>query len=127
MINLKVLGKAMGFMFLPTLGVLLLLVVGFFDPIAMWVWIKSNAGLAVTARIIIFLLEIGLVTILYFDYLEKDKKQKLLEGKGAGTGREKVYKEQYVYRLWNDLSTSYYFYVHSTDDPNVKVLVREET
>lgn len=72
MINIKILFKAMSFMFLPTLAVLTLLLVGFFDPIAMWTFIKSNSGGAVTIRIILFLAEISLVWHFYYKYQQED-------------------------------------------------------
>jgi hypothetical protein len=72
MINIKILFKAMSFMFLPTLAVLTLLLVGFFDPIAMWTFIKSDSGGAVIIRIILFLAEVSLVWYFYYKYLQED-------------------------------------------------------
>lgn len=77
--NYKLLGKAMSFMFLPTLGVLIILLVGFFDPIAMWLFIKSNDGWAVFTRVVLLIAEIALITSLYFHYLEDYKKQNIAQ------------------------------------------------
>lgn len=79
--NYKLLGKAMSFMFLPTLGVLIILLVGFFDPIAMWIFIKSNDGWAVFTRVVLLIAEIALITSLYFHYLEDYKKQNIAQEK----------------------------------------------
>lgn len=82
--NLRILLKAMSLMFLPTMAVLFVLLVGFFDINAMWVWIKSNSGGAIFARIAMLLAEICLVTYLYFYYLEEEKekiKAEALNGK----------------------------------------------
>jgi len=77
--NYKLLGKAMSFMFLPTLGILIILLVGFFDPIAMWIFIKSNDGWAVFTRVVLLIAEIALITSLYFHYLEDYKKQNITQ------------------------------------------------
>ena len=122
--DLKILGKAMGFMFFPTLGVLLMLLVGFFDPIAMWAWIKSDSGWAVFTRIIIFLIETGLVTALYFDYLEKDKIEKInSENKVIGKQKEIRY-DQNIRYLFSDTNYEHKYYFHQTENPQI-VLVKQ--
>lgn len=122
--DLKILGKAMGFMFFPTLGVLLMLLVGFFDPIAMWAWIKSDSGWAVFTRIIIFLIETGLVTALYFDYLEKDKIEKInSENKVIGKQKEIRYDQDIRY-LFSDTNYEHKYYFHQTENPQI-VLVKQ--
>lgn len=123
--NLKILGKAMGFMFLPTLSVLLLLTVGFFDPVAMWVWIKSSHGWAVFTRIVIFAAEIGLTTLLYFYYLQKDREEQVKKDAKAEGSKRRVSYDQYAYRLFPDGESGYYFYVQQTEDPNIQLLIRE--
>lgn len=70
--DFKILGKAMGYMFMPTLGVLLMLLVGFFDPIAMWNFIKSDNGWAIVIRVVLFLAETGLIYVMYQHFLKKD-------------------------------------------------------
>lgn len=125
MINFRVLLKAMSFMFLPTLGVLLMLVVGFFDPVAMWNWIKSDNGWAIFTRIALFLAEIGLITVLYFYYFDKEKRDAILkEGRGVGKKQRTAY-DQYVFRVWYDNSQNHYFYIQATEDPNIQILIRE--
>lgn len=122
--NFKVLGKAMGFMFLPTLGVLLMLLIGFFDPIVMWNWIKSDSGWAIFTRIIIFCLEIGLVTYLYFDYLKKEIKT---NSNGISVTEEEVYYNTDMYMLWSDRrdNFSFKFYKTRTEDPNILIIERK--
>ena len=122
--NLKILGKAMGFMFLPTLGVLLMLLVGFFDPIMLWNWIKSDSGWAVFTRIIIFILEVGLVTILYFDYLEKDINKKSKEGL-CNKEPEQINPNSYIYNLFKYNDSNHSYYKTETEDPNVIFIERK--
>lgn len=64
--NLKILFKAMSFMFLPTLGVMLLLLVGFWSATDLWKFIISDTGGAITIRILLFIAECGLVIGMYF-------------------------------------------------------------
>lgn len=122
--NLKILGKAMGFMFLPTLGVLLMLLVGFFDPIMLWNWIKSDSGWAVFTRIIIFILEVGLVTILYFDYLKKEIKENAKSIKGS---EEEMCYNTDLYALWGDRKDNdhFKFYKTKTEDSNIIIIERK--
>lgn len=121
--NLKILGKAMGFMFLPTLGVLLMLLIGFFDPISMWTWIKSDSAGAVIVRIIIFLLETGLVTYLYFDYLKKD----ILEKAGSNCKNGyRVSSSDNMRDIFNNGRYDDNYTLYTTEDPNVKVIKREK-
>ena len=122
--DLKILGKAMGFMFFPTLGVLLMLLVGFFDPIAMWTWIKSDSGWAVFTRIIIFLIETGLVTALYFDYLEKDKIEKINSENKVIDKQKEVRYDQNIRYLFSDTNYEHKYYLHQTEDPQI-VLVKQ--
>jgi len=119
--NLKVLGKAMGFMFLPTLGVLLMLVVGFFDPIAMWNWIKSNDGWAIAVRIIIFLLETALVIVMYFNYLEDEVKRAALGGKDVAKSGISRSARTELYQLFSGTSSDEYT-VFDTESSNIKVV-----
>lgn len=124
--NFKILGKAMSFMFLPTLGVLLMLLVGFFDPIVLWTWIKSDSGGAVFTRIFIFLLETGLVTALYFHYLKEEIKNEVINGNIEGKSEE-IYYNKNLYRIYPDeKSDSYYkFYIIDTKDSNIKIIERK--
>lgn len=132
--NFKILGKAMSFMLLPTLSVLLVLLVGFFDPIAMWNWIKSDSFWAIITRLVIFILEIGLVTSLYFNYLEEDNKKKeeilkqeVLDGKHNIPDEIETYYNKSIYSLWDDLKTDVYynFCYNKTIDPNIIIIERK--
>ena len=126
--NLKILGKAMGFMFLPTLGVLLMLLVGFFDPIMLWTWIKSPSGWAVFTRVVLFLLETGLVILMYFYYLEEENKNKLKsECKIDLSSEKQVSKYTDVYEVFNDKtsSDSYTYYKNYTENPNITIIERK--
>lgn len=119
--NLKVLGKAMGFMFLPTLGVLLMLIVGFFDPIAMWNWIKSDAGWAIATRIILFVVEIGLVVVLYYQYLDEEIKKNAMAGNYPKT---KGYTARYTSELRDILNghSDDTYKVYNTESSNIKLI-----
>lgn len=120
--NLRVLGKAMGFMFLPTLGVLLMLVVGFFDPMAMWNWIKSNDGWAIAVRILLFLAETGLVVVMYFYYLEKDAKDGALKGtKGQPAYVSRSYRTE-LREIFHNASSDDHFKIFDTESSNIKVI-----
>ena len=126
--NLKILGKAMGFVFLPTLGVLLMLLVGFFDPIMLWTWIKSPSGWAVFTRVVLFLLETGLVILMYFYYLEEENKNKLKsECKIDPSSEKQVNKYTDVYEVFNDKtsSDSYTYYKNYTENPNITLIERK--
>jgi len=119
--NLKVLGKAMGFMFLPTLGVLLMLVVGFFDPIAMWNWIKSNDGWAIFVRIVLFLLETGLVVVMYFYYLDEETKKQAFDGKGAKNGERRNSRTE-ICDLYRTATSRDAFRVFETENANIRIV-----
>ena len=122
--NLKILGKAMGFMFLPTLGVLLMLLVGFFDPIILWDWIKSPSGWAIFTRVVLFLLETGLVIVMYFHYLEEENRSKYIAEcdniKVNRSNKKSIYGIDTIHELFpkNKYSSSNYFKI-PTDNPNI--------
>lgn len=78
-------------MFLPTLGVLLMLLVGFFDPLAMWNFIKSDTFWAVFIRVILFIAEITLIVLMYFHYLNLEIKEDVLNGNYSTNRKEKRY------------------------------------
>lgn len=125
--NVKILGKAMGFMFLPTFGVLLVLLVGFFDPIAMWTFIKSDSGWAIFIRVVLLIAEIALVLIMYFRYLEKELKDKIInEGEGRKE-KKTIYHNEDAYCLFPDRKSDTYFkfYKYETEDPNIIIVERE--
>jgi len=69
--NTKALMKALSFMFLPTLGVLLLLLVIFMDPITMVEWLFSDNGWAGFLRFVLLVAEITLIIILYNKHYRK--------------------------------------------------------
>lgn len=119
--NLKVLGKAMGFMFLPTLGVLLMLVVGFFDPMAMWSWIKSNDGWAIFVRIVLFVAEVGLVVVMYFYYLEEETKKQALDGNGSKNGERRSSRTE-ICDLFKNGSSRDSFRVFETENANIRIV-----
>ena len=120
--NLKILGKAMGFMFLPTLGVLLMLLVGFFDPIAMWDFIKSDSGWAIFTRIFLFIGEVVLVLNLYFYYLKQDRLKNLSANKT--TTKEKYKYDRSLYQVFPDNDYDYEFFKFATEDPNIIIIER---
>ena len=124
--NFKILGKAMGFMFLPTLGVLLMLLVGFFDPIQMWNWIKSDSAWAIIVRIFIFVIEISLITYLYFDYLEEEINENIKkETESDGTCKSINY-STYARDMFDDASSSDKYILKYTKNPNVVIIERKK-
>lgn len=123
MINLKILGRAMGFMFLPTLGILTLLLVGFFDPVAMWNFVKSNDGLAVFVRVILFIAELVLVVILYKRY-EKEEMIKNINNDKDHLRSRKISSSTVVYDLFEQGSYRDSHRIYRTSDDNVIVVER---
>ena len=127
--NLKILGKAMGFMFLPTLGVLLMLLVGFFDPIILWTWIKSPSGWAIFTRVILFLLETGLVIVMYFHYLEEENHNKYLaecdDIKVNRSNKKSTYGIDTIYELFPGDRGSYKYFKIPTDNPDIMLVERK--
>ena len=128
--NLKILGKAMGFMFLPTLGVLLMLLVGFFDPIILWTWIKSPSGWAIFTRVLLFLLETGLVILMYFHYLEEENHNKYIaecdDVKVNRSNRKSVPGIDNMYDLFPRDGVPYTYFKIPTEDPNIVLIERKE-
>ena len=128
--NLKILGKAMGFMFLPTLGVLLMLLVGFFDPIMLWTWIKSPSGWAVFTRVVLFLLETGLVILMYFHYLEEENRSKYIaecdDVKVNRSNRKSVPGIDNMHDLFPRDGVSYTYFKIPTEDSNIVLIERKE-
>lgn len=115
----------MGFMFLPTLGVLLMLTVGFFDPIAMWNWIKSDDGWAIFTRIVLFLAEIVLVTVLYFYYLQEDRAKDIISNAAKNSTKgTKVYYGTDIYQIFDNASSNRDHYVCTTEDDDIKIIRR---
>ena len=122
--NFKILGKAMGFMFLPTLGVLLMLLIGFFDPIMLWNWIKSDSGWAIFTRIIIFLLETGLVALLYFDYLKKDQIENIHKKNRSEKNNKSLGYSTYVRDFYENGQSNDNYTLTYTEDPNIVIITR---
>lgn len=128
--NLKILGKAMGFMFLPTLGVLLMLLVGFFDPIMLWTWIKSPSGWAIFTRVLLFLLETGLVILMYFHYLKEENHNKYIaecdDVKVNRSNRKSVPGIDNMHDLFPRDGVPYTYFKIPTEDPNIVLIERKE-
>lgn len=126
--NFKILGKAMSFLFLPTLGVLLLLLVGFWDPIALWNFIKSNSGGAIFVRVLLFIIETGLVITMYFYYLDKDEREQALNDDVGSKKAEKrrIHKSNYIENAYPDTSSgkSYDFWVYPTSSQDIIMIER---
>jgi len=128
--NLKILMKAMSFMFLPTLGVLLMLLVGFFDPIMLWTWIKSPSGWAVFTRILLFILEIGLIALMYFHYLEEYNKEEYLKGcddvKINRTNMRSASRLDTLLEMFPSDRGDYKYFKTPTENPNIVLIERKE-
>jgi len=123
--NFKILSKAMGFMFLPTFGVLTMLLVGFFDPIAMWNFIKSNDGWAITIRIFIFIAEVSLITTMYFQYLKEDIKKQFMTGETPVKSSRNVDSYTDVKDLFNNRNSNDKYIGHSTENKNLILIERK--
>ena len=115
--------SAMGFMFLPTLGILAVLLVGFFDPIAMWTFIKSNDSWAIFIRLVILITEIVIVAIMYGIYKSDEKTKGLLESQDGLTSKTVAY-NNYVYYSFDDASSEDTYTLYYSDNKNVVVLKR---
>lgn len=122
--NFKILGKAMRFMFLPTLGVLLMLLVGFCDPIAMWEWIKSNSGWAIFVRTALFIIECVLVGIMYDYYMKQEKVvseiKQAMDGVISGE-EESIYYSSEIRNHFSAGSNGRYVKI-KTSDPNIIII-----
>jgi len=132
--NFKILGKAMGYMFMPTLGVLLMLLIGFFDPLAMWNFIKSDNGWAVTVRIILFLAEIILIVVLYFTFLEEwEEEQKTIakekalkgEGKNPNIIADLTYRNE-IRQLFKNVNDRDLYHQYKTESEDVMIIERKK-
>ena len=111
--NFKILGKAMGFMFLPTLGVLLMLLVGFFDPIQMWNWIKSDSAWAIIVRILISKLGNNYTTEIN-ENIEKET--------GSDGTCKSINYSTYARDMFDDTSSSDKYILKYTKNPNVVII-----
>lgn len=121
--NIKLLIKAMSFMFIPTLSVLLMLLVGFFDPIALWQFIKSDSGWAILIRVLLFVIEIGLVAIMYYRYEEEEEMNKLKENPElSGDVRKRNYSDS-LYELFGTRDGK--FISHRTAKSNFILIERK--
>lgn len=125
--NYKILGKAMGFMFAPTLGILLMLLVGFFDPIAMWTFIKSDTAGAVITRLVMFVLEVGFVIGLYVSYMEEESKKEVLDQINSGNigeAKEITHNDYISNIIRRDNYDDKYVY-YNTHNPDIKIIERK--
>ena len=120
--NLKILLKAMGYMFLPTLCMLLMLLVGFFDPIKLWIWITSNSGGAIFVRLLMFILEVTLIVILYFYYLDKEELKEI-----AGSSEKEEVNSGSIGDIFESYSYNDKYYIYRTNNPNRIILERKRS
>ena len=125
MVDLKILGKAMGFMFLPTLGVLTMLLVGFFDPVAMWTFIKSDNGWAIFTRLVVFLIEVGLITGLYYHYKNEEFIHKSMEDKDSLLCEQRT-EATWLRHLFDESRDGNKYFVFKTSKKNIVVVERRE-
>ena len=123
--NLRALGRALGFMFLPTFAILVVLIVGFFNPVAMWTWIKSNDGWAIFTRVAMLLAEIVLVVILYFQYLREEIMEAANNKKFDQSRANAVSWNKDVYDLFNNRSSDDYYFCYKTKDPDIVIVERK--
>lgn len=123
--NLKILFKAMSFMFLPTLGVMLLLLVGFWSVTDLWKFITSDTGGAITIRILLFIAECGLVIGMYFYYLDEYTKEQLLKGDVKNKPKKPASGISYIEDVFfNGRMRGSKYYIYGTENSNLILIER---
>lgn len=119
--KLKAFTKALQYAFIPTAALLILLFFAFFDVSDTIDFISSNQGGAIALRIIAFVLEVVLVTILYFRNL---KEIIVEEGiKNLKSKRKAIYPNSDMRDLLQGSRDDDY-YVYDTDHPKMKIIER---
>lgn len=69
--KIKAFLKALSFMFLPTVGVILFMMLACWSVTKPFIFLTSDNGWAILIRVLITALEIGLIVYLYYDELYK--------------------------------------------------------
>ena len=72
MIKTKALLRAMSFLFVPTLAILSVILVGFFSWTKFVAFMTSSTTEAILVRVIMLISEITLVIIMYFHYIKEE-------------------------------------------------------
>ena len=123
--NFRILWKAMSFMFLPTLSVLCLLLVGFFDPIALWEFIRSNSGGAIFVRVILFIIEVTFVAYFYFKYLYEEEFEAALKDPESKCKKGRQINSYTEARGMLNSSSDNEIFLYDTANPNIKIIQKK--
>jgi hypothetical protein len=117
MINYKILLKALSFMFLPTLSVLSLILVGFFSWSKFVSFITSDSGFAMFIRIALALGEIFFVYLLYRHYEKEEILNNEVENKGRIIKEGGYSDNEYQYfKMYDRLNHKFRSYATSNSD-----------
>jgi hypothetical protein len=116
----KALLKALKFMCLPTLAVLLLLFFGFFSISATIAFISSTAAFAVILRVLLVIAEIVLVVYMYHQYLDEEIVKEVAKTRHGLSCTERTgYTE--LQQLFS-MNRGGSLYIYDTESPHVKVI-----
>ena len=125
MINWKIFAKDISFMFLPTVSVLSLILIGFFSWTKFVVFITSDSGWAVFLRIVLAILEIVFVYLMYQYYLKQEIINNGVTNKGnIITNIKNDYTYEYKYFKNRDRIPGESYRSYSTANDNIIVLER---
>lgn len=125
MINYKILLKALGFMFLPTVSVLSLILIGFFSWSKFISFITSDSGFAMFIRVTLAVAELIFVYLLYQHY----EKQEVINNAETSKGeiikdRKNDYYSEYTYFKNPNRQTGESYRSYATSNDNIIILER---
>jgi hypothetical protein len=112
--------KALKFVCLPTLALLLLLFFAFFSITEALNYITSSNGVAITLRIAAFLAEVIVFIVMY----DKYRLEEVVKNAGANGIGERIDSSSYARHLFEEghNSSNNQYRVHRTEDPSVIIL-----
>lgn len=105
-INYPILRKALGFAFLPTLLVIVVAMFATLSFTSVFEFLLSDSGWAIVLRIILLIVEVGLVWGLYEHYSKREEIKKVIDEIDDDSLYRKIGKEKEVYELFNDSFSS---------------------
>lgn len=124
MINYKILLKALGFMFLPTVSVLSLILIGFFSWSKFISFITSDSGFAMFIRVALAVAELIFVYLLYQHY----EKEEILKNPDTIKTGNKIKNSDYNSYEYNYFGMSTRgdskFSSYKTSNPDIIILER---
>lgn len=128
--NYKNLYKAMRFMFLPTLVMFSLLLVGFWSVAGFWNFITSDSPGAVIVRVALFTIEIMVVAMMYLEYQKDDEIRNTASGiigesgDNIKTHEKTIEKNSAICNAFTEINYGDTVQIFSTTNPNIKVIKR---